>query len=624
MRKSFLSAAGCALILAIVGVAGDGGGAAARTQKPGLHAKKWLAITGKPLAATAGARMFERGGNAVDAACAMLAATCTMWDTLAWGGETQALVWNPKTDKVQGVNALGVAPTGATAELFKSKGMRHPPEYGPLAAVTPGTPGGLMLMLAEWGKLPLSEVLAPAIDMAEEGYPIEEELVWVIGRERERIATWPYSKAVFLPHDGKPPVAGELFRQPDLARTLRRLVEAERAALAAGKDRKAAIMAAYDLFYKGDLARDFAQGAREVGALITREDLAAWRPRIEEPVSTSYRGIDVYKLTVWTQGPAMLESLNILENADLKSMGYNSARYIHTLTQAMQMAFADRDFYYGDPGFPPEEPVRGLLSKQYAKKRYAAIDPARNDVGIGPGDPYTAQGGTNPYLDLLKTWPPKPEDLVKDGVEPARRSATSFDDAFRAGTTSVIAADAEGWVVSMTPSGAWVPAVIAGNTGIGLSQRMQSFVLDRRESPFNVVEPGKRPRVTLTPTLAMKDGKPFLAFAVQGGDTQDQNLLQFFLDVVEFGFNAQEAAEAANVTTYQMNSSFGEHERRPGRLTLDTRTPDWVRDELRGMGYTLDFAERNSGPINAILLDSAHGTMWGGSSNNGDDYGIGW
>jgi gamma-glutamyltranspeptidase/glutathione hydrolase len=625
MRKSMLSAAGCALILAIVGVAGDGGGAAARTQKPGLHAKKWLAITGKPLAATAGARMFEHGGNAVDAACAMLAATCTMWDTLSWGGETQALVWNAKTGKVQGVNALGVAPTGATADFFKGKGLRHPPEFGPLAAVTPGTPGGLMLMLAEWGKLSLSEVLAPAIDMAEEGYPIEEELVWVIGRERERLASWPWSKTVFLPHDGNPPVPGELFKQPDLARTLRRLVEAERTALAAGKDRKAAIMAAYDLFYKGDVARDLAQGAREVGALVTREDLAAWRPRIEEPVSTSYRGIDVYKLTVWTQGPALLQSLNILENADLKSMGYNSARYIHSVTQAMQMAFADRDFYYGDPGFPPEEPVRGLLSKEYAKKRYATMDQARNDAGIRPGDPYPLQGGgANPYLDLLKGWPPKPEEMFKDGVQPARRSALSFDDAFRSGTTSVIAADAEGWVVSMTPSGGWVPAVIAGNTGIGLSQRMQSFVLDRRESPFNVVEPGKRPRVTLTPTLAVKDGKPFLAFAVQGGDTQDQNLLQFFLDVVEFGFNAQEAAEAANVTTYQMNSSFGEHERRPGRLTLDTRTPDWVRDELRGMGYTLDFAERNSGPINAILLDQVHRTMWGGSSNNGDDYGIGW
>jgi gamma-glutamyltranspeptidase/glutathione hydrolase len=188
----------------------------------------------------------------------------------------------------------------------------------------------------------------------------------------------------------------------------------------------------------------------------------------------------------------------------------------------------------------------------------------------------------------------------------------------------VVAADAEGWVVSMTPSGAWVPAVVAGRTGIGLSQRLQSFVLDRRENPFNVLEPGKRPRVTLTPTLALKDGEPWLAFAVQGGDTQDQNLLQFFLAVAEFGFDVQEAAEAANFTTYQLYSSFGAHEREPGRLTLDERTPPWVRDELRSRGYRLDFAERNSGPINAILLDRAHGTMRGGSSNHGDDYGIGW
>jgi gamma-glutamyltranspeptidase/glutathione hydrolase len=200
----------------------------------------------------------------------------------------------------------------------------------------------------------------------------------------------------------------------------------------------------------------------------------------------------------------------------------------------------------------------------------------------------------------------------------------SFDEAFRAGTTSVIAADAEGWVVSMTPSGGWVPAVIAGKTGIGLSQRMQSFVLDRNEDPFNVVEPGKRPRVTLTPTLAVKDGKPYMAFAVQGGDTQDQNLLQFFLGVAEFGFTAQEAAEAANFTTYQLHSSFGAHEIRAGRLTLDTRTPEWVRDELRGMGYTFDTADRNSGPINAVVFDRKHGTLWGGSSNNGEDYGIGW
>jgi gamma-glutamyltranspeptidase/glutathione hydrolase len=607
----------------------------ARTQKPALYAKHWLAVTGKPLAATAGARMFEHGGNAVDAACAMLAATCTMWDTLGWGGETQALVWNPRSSKVIGVNALGVAPTGATAEFFRAKGMRYPPEYGPLAATTPGTPGGLMMMLAEWGRLPLSEVLAPAITMAEEGYPIESELVGVIKRQRERLSAWPASKAVFLPHDGQPPEPGEIFRQPDLARTLRRLVEEEKAALAAGKGRKEAILAAADLFYRGDLGRELAEAARAEGALFTAEDLAGWRPRFEEPVSVGYRGVQVYKLTAWTQGPAMLETLNLLENADLKGMGYNTSRYVHAVTQAMQLAFADRDFYYGDTDKEPAEPVAGLLSKKYAQKRYGSIDWKRNQAGAKPGDPYPYQGGKNPFRDLLDAWPPpsspeKEAESARLGGPGARVGAgsggpaTTFDEAFRAGTTSVIAADAEGWVVSMTPSGAWVPAVIAGKTGIGLSQRMQSFVVDRRENPFNVVEPGKRPRVTLTPTMALKDGKPFLAFAVQGGDTQDQNLLQFFLDVVEFGFDVQEAAEAANFTTYQMKSSFGQHKSEPGRLTLDVRTPEWVRDELRDMGYTLDFAERNTGPINAILFDRAHGTMRGGSSNQGDDYGIGW
>jgi gamma-glutamyltranspeptidase/glutathione hydrolase len=589
---------------------------AARTQKPVLHAKKWVAITGKPLAATAGARTFERGGNAVDAACAMLAATCAMWDTLGWGGETQALVWDPRARKVTAVNGLGVAPTGATVEHFRSKGLRYPPEYGPLAAVTPGTPGGLMVMLAEWGKLPLAEVLAPAIELAD-GYPIETQLVGTIERHRERLSGWPFSKAVFLPRDGAPPEPGELFRQPDLARTLRRLVEAESAALAAGRSRKEAILAAHDLFYRGALAEELVAAARAEGALFTAEDLARWEVKLEEPVSVTYRGIEVYKLTTWTQGPSMLQALNLLENADLRAMGYNSARYIHAVTQALQMAFADRDFYYGDPAFPPEEPVLGLLSKEYAKRRWAEVDWTRNRADTKPGDPYPFQGGTNPFRDLLDAWPPEPP-------ETSSRSAMPFDEAFRAGTTSVIAADADGWVVSMTSSGAWVPAVIAGKTGIGLSQRMQSFVVDRRENPYNVVEPGKRPRVTLTPSLAVRDDAPFVAFAVQGGDTQDQNLLQFFLDVVEFEFNAQEAAEAANFTTYQLYGSFGDHEKRAGRLTVDSRTPEWVRDELRGMGYTVDEADRNSGPINAVVFDRAHGTMWGGSSNQGEDYGIGW
>src|SRR2546426_631361 len=277
---------------------------AGRTQKPPLHARHWIAITGKPLSAEAGAMMFQKGGNAVDAACAMLGAVTTMWDVLAWGGETQALIYHPGLKKVIGIDALGVAPTGATAEFFRSKGYGFPPEYGPLAA------------------------------------------------------------------------------------TLRKLVEAERQALKQGKDRRQAIYAAYDRFYKGDIARELVRGVGEEGGLITLQDLAGWKVKIEEPLSTTYKGITVYKLPIWQQGPAMLQALNILENADLKGMEYNSPRYIHALYQAMNLAFADRDFYYGDPYFPPEEPVAGLLSKEYAKARAQGINWERNDPSVKPGDPY--------------------------------------------------------------------------------------------------------------------------------------------------------------------------------------------------------------------------------------------
>ena len=607
------------VLLALVGSPA----AAQRTVKPVLHGRHWVAITGKPLGATAGAMIFQRGGNAVDATCAMLAAVTTMWDVLSWGGETQALIYHPGLKKVIGINALGVAPTGATPEYYRSKGMNYPPEYGPLAAVTPGTPGGLMTMLAEYGTMSLAEVLAPAIQMAD-GYPIEAQTANSVESQKTWIKQWPYSKALFLTHPGETreaPNAGEIFKQADLAVTLRKLVEAEAQAKKAGKTRKEAIYAAYDRFYKGDIAAEIARSTQEQGGLITVQDLANWKVKIEEPLSTTYRGIEVFKLREWQQGPALLQALNILENADVKSMGYNSSRYVHTVYQAMSLAFADRDFYYGDPAFPPASPIKGLLSKDYAKQRFGQINWNENDPTIKPGDPYPFQGAINPFLDLLKAWPPKPKPVpaATDQI-----GARSFDEGFRAGTTSIQAADENGWVVSVTPSGGWVPAVIAGKTGVGLSQRAQSFVLDQAESPFNVMAPGKRPRVTLTPTLALKDGRPYASFAVQGGDTQDQNLLQFFLNMVEFGMNVQQAAEAPNIASYQMRSSFGVHESRPGRMTLNESMPPWIRDDLRKMGYTLDFARSTSGPINAIFFDWIHGSFWGGSSNDGEDYGIAW
>src|SRR6058998_2481109 len=615
MRVRFLT---LTLLIPPVALAGQ------RTQKPPLHGRHWVAITGKPLAATAGAMIFQKGGNPVDAACAMLAAVTTMWDVLSWGGETQALIYNPQTKKVIAINALGVAPTGTTPAFYRSKGLRFPPEYGPLAAITPGTPGGLMTMLAEYGKLSLREVLEPAIRMAD-GYAIEEETANSIERNKGWLKRWHYSSAVMLPHAGEAreaPEAGEIFKQVDLAATLRKLVDAEQQALRQGKSRRDAIMAAYDRFYKGDIAQEFVRGLREEGGLITLSDLAGWKVKIEEPVMTTYRGIDVYKLQPWSQGPAMLEALNILETFDLKAMGYNSARYIHTVYQAMSLAFADRDFYYGDPAFPREEPIRGLLSKEYARQRAKLINPDHNDPVIKPGDPYPFQGGTNPYAALLQHWSPKPATSTSTQQDEAALAA--FDEAFRRGTTSIEAADTSGWVVSVTPSGGWIPAVIAGHTGIGVSQRAQQFVVDSSDNPFNVIVPGKRPRVTLTPSLAMKDGKPFLAFAVQGGDTQDQKLLQCFLNVVEFGMNVQQAVEAANITSYQMRNSFGDHKTEPGRLTLRDDTPAWTRHELRAMGYKLEFDDRTSGPINAVFFDWKHGSFWGGSSNHGEDYGIAW
>lgn len=608
-----------------------------RTQKPVLFGRHWVAVTGKPIAATAGAMVFQKGGNAVDAACAMIAATSTMWDTLSWGGETQALIYNPKTGKVIGINGLGVAPTGATAEFYRLKDMKNPPEYGPLAAVTPGTPGGIMVMLAEYGKLSLKDVLEPAIEMAD-GYPMDIETSNVIERRKEWLKKWKYSREVMLPHPGEKregPAAGEIFKQPDLAATLRKLVEAEQNALKSGKNRKQAIMAAYDRFYKGDIAKELVRGTQEEGGLITLDDLAKWQVKLEEPVTTNYKGVDVYKLNAWTQGPAMLQALNILENVDMKSMGYNSPKYIHTVYQAMNLAFADRDFYYGDPYMKPVAPIETLLSKDYAKERAKLINPDKNDPDIKPGDPYKFSGKPHPFQKLLDDWktvPSETQTLAPQTTGVRQRElrdeiATSFPDgesSFYGGTTSVQAADAEGWVVSVTPSGGWIPAVIAGRTGIGLSQRAQSFVTDPADGPYNVIEPGRHPRVTLTPTLALKDGKPFLGFSVQGGDSQDQNLLQFFLNSVEFGFNVQRSAEAPNFNSFQMRSSFGAHEIRPGRLLLANSTPQAVRDELAKMGYTLVFEERTSGPITAIFFDRQHGSMWGAASNHGDDYGIGW
>ena len=599
-----------------------------QTNKPILHGKHWIAITGKPLGATAGAMIFSEGGNAVDAACAMVAATATMWDVLGWGGETQALIYHPELKKVIGINALGVAPSGATPEFYRQKGYTIPPKFGPLSAVTPGTPGGIMVMLAEYGTMSLEKILEPALEMAR-GYPIEAQAANSIERNKDEIKKWKYSKSLFLTNQGsdrEAPVEGEVFIQKDLYNTLNKLIETERLALENGKNRKEAIYEAYKRFYEGDIAREIARSTQEQGGLITVDDLKNYEVYIEEPLKISYKDIDVYKLTTWVQSPVLLQSLNMIENLDIKSMGFNSTNYIHSLYQVMNLTFADRDFYYGDPYFNPKEPVEGLLSKEYAKKRLKLISDKNNEE-IKPGNPYEFQKGNNPYLNYIESWETDNNlDKIKSAFDLNHNMSNNndFEESFMAGTTTVQAADTSGWIVSITPSGGWIPAVIAGNTGIGLSQRMQSFVLDPKDGPYNVLEPGKRPRATLTPTIAFKSDEPFLSFAVQGGDSQDQNLLQFFLNMVEFDMNIQEACEAPNFNSFQMRSSFGYHENRPGELLLHESTPQFIRKELRKKGYKLQFRPKTSGPINAIFFDNINKTFQGGSSDFGEDYGIAW
>ncbi len=600
----------------------------AQTNKPILHGKHWIAITGKPLGATSGAMIFSKGGNAVDAACAMVASTATMWDVLGWGGETQALIYHPKLKKVIGINALGVAPSGATPEYFKEKGFSIPPRFGPLAAVTPGTPAGIMVMLAEYGTMSLEEILAPAMEMAL-GYPIEAQAANSIERNKDEIKKWKYSKDIFLTNQGEEreaPNEGEVFIQKDLYNTLKKLVDTEKEAISRGKNRKEAIYEAYNRFYEGDIAVEIARSTQEQGGLITIEDLKNYEVYIEEPLKTSYKNIDIYKLTTWVQSPVLLQSLNMVENLDVRSMGFNSTNYIHNLYQVMNLAFADRDFYYGDPYFDPEEPVDGLLSKDYAKERLKLISDKNNEE-IKPGNPYDFQKGKNPFLNYIDSWETDNNlDKIKSAFDLNHNMSDNYDfeESFMAGTTTVQAADTSGWIVSITPSGGWIPAVVAGNTGIGLSQRMQSFVLDPKDGPYNVLEPGKRPRATLTPTIALKNNEPYLSFAVQGGDSQDQNLLQFFLNMVEFDMNVQEATEAPNINSFQMRSSFGYHENRPGDLLLHDSTPSFIRKELRKKGYKLQFRSKTSGPINAIFFDNINKTFQGGSSDFGEDYGIAW
>lgn len=544
----------------------------ADTFRPVVRGKRGAVAAGHPLSAEAGMRLLQQGGNAVDAGCAaILAASVIEFSHFSFGGEVPIII-RPSNGRVSVINGQGTAPQLATRQFFLDQAKKGEPQKGPpyipssgiLPATVPAVLDAVVTALDRFGTKSLAQVMQPAIELAD-GVPIDELRASYIERTRKIYEPWPSSAKVFLP-GGHVPKPGEMFSQPDLARTLREIIRAERAA--ASRGRHAALTAARDYFYKGVIARRISDFCAANGGLLRAGDFAAFHAKVEEPAHSSYRGYEVYKTGFFAQGPVMLEALNVLEGYDLRAMKHNSADYIHTLTEAMKLGFADRDRYYGDPDFV-RVPATELLSKDYAAMRRGLIDQKRASLEQRPGDPVNK----------------KP--LINGGPNPALTGQSAVPEAERANdTTCVNVIDKEGNLFSATPSGAWLPAVVAGDTGVLLGQRMQSFLLE--EGHPNVLQPGKRPRVTLTPTLVLKDGEPFLALSTPGGDNQDQSLIQVLLNIVEFGMNVQEAVEAPRFQTLHLVSSFDDHRFNPGVLNLEDRITKEVRDDLASRGHKVE------------------------------------
>jgi gamma-glutamyltranspeptidase/glutathione hydrolase len=600
----------------------------AETFRPVVRGKRGVVAAGHPLSAEAGMRLLQQGGNAVDAGCAaILAASVIEFSHFSFGGEVPIII-KTANGKPAVINGQGIAPRLATREFFlewakqnqNAKGLvyRGSPEYvsiseggsrpgvipssGILPATVPGVLDAVVTALDQFGTKSLAEVMQPAIELAD-GFSIDEMRVSYIERTRKIFEPWATSAKLFLP-GGRVPKVGEMFAQPDLARTLREIVRAEREASSQG--RHAALMAARDYFYKGPIARRISDFAEANGGLLRAADFAAFHAKVEEPVATTYRGYTIYKTGFWAQGPAMLEMLNLLEGYDLGAMKANSADYIHTLTEAMKLGFADRDRYYGDPDFV-KVPGRELLSKDYATARRRLIDPQHASMEQRPGDPTNF----------------KP---VEDGhAQPKLTGQSQVPEAERANdTTCVNVMDKDGNVFSATPSGAWLPAVIAGDTGVMMGQRMQSFLLEAGHP--NVLAPGKRPRITLTPTLVMKDGRPLLVLSTPGGDNQDQSLIQVLLNVIEFGMNVQEAVEAPRFQTLHLVSSFDDHRFNAGVLNLESRIPKEVADQLAARGHKVEMqpAWGNPSAPTIIMLRADTGVIEGGADPRRGRYAIAW
>ena len=586
------SLARCAAALSVV-LCGDGPISAQQPFAPlrsEVRAERGVVAAGRTFSAEAGAKILSAGGNAIDAGVATIfAAAVVEISHFGLGGEAPIIIYSARDKRVIVINGQGSAPKGASPALFAGKTVI--PGNGPLGATVPAAVDSASLALAKYGTKSLAEVLAPAIALAD-GFPMYEFLHHYL--ESERKATEPYEWAMrtYYP-GGRITPTGEMFRQPNLAATLRALAAAEQEAASRGASREQAIQAGRDAFYKGPVAQRMTAAVRAAGGVMSDDDLAQYQGKIEEPASVPYRGYTVYKAGFWNQGPALLQSLRILEGFDLARMGRGSADAMHTIVEAIKLAYADRDKYYGDPDFA-RVPAGPLLSAEYAAARRKLIDPARASLDERPGDP--ERGAL----------------LLPSGSVQRLTGAPAHEPG---DTTSLQLADAEGNLFSATPSSGWLlgGAFIAGDTGVPMSNRMQAFRLDAG-SP-NVLLGGKRPRTTLTPTVVLKDGKPFLAIGTPGGDSQDQQILLVLLNIIDFGMDVQAAIEAPRVNSLHPQSSFDDHRAQPGVLEVERTLAPQVIEDLRSRGHVLRIRAPYgiSTGIVAAGFDPATGRLRGGA-----------
>jgi gamma-glutamyltranspeptidase/glutathione hydrolase len=557
------------------------------TMFPAVRGTKYMLGAGNNLEVAAGTQILEKGGNAVDAGVAtVLAASVTELDHFGLGGE-MPLIIKMKDQPAVVISGVGTAPALATPEFFRARKpepweekatMPPIPANGILAATVPGVFDGLMLALEKYGTMSFAQVVAPALDYTR-GFPTPEILSIYIGTSKQYLEIWPVSMKFFEPN-GHVPVPGEILAEPSLTHTLEQLAATEKKAHG---NRVAKLEAVRNYFYRGPLAKQIGDFSEKNGGLLRYADMAGFHAEIDTPRTTTYRGYTVNKPGFWTQGPVMLEALNILEGYDLKAMGHNSPQYLHTVIETVKLAFADRDRYYGDPKFS-KVPEETLLSKDYAAERRKLIDADHASMDSRPG----AFGGP---LTMAKTTTPTL------GV---------------ADTTCVNAVDAKGNVFSATPSGAWLPSVIAGDTGIPLGTRLQCFLVNT-PGHANALAGGHRPRVTLSPTMVLKDGQPFLALSTPGGDNQDQALLQVLLNIIDFGMTPQAAVEAVRFQTEHFYATFANHEFIAGRVNVENRlSPDTVA-ALTKLGHKVYVQGPWSNASAPVVIEMGGGVLQGGA-----------